>query len=643
MTTNRRHFRTGAALWVALASGVACSDDPTFPPYVPPADASSPETSVPPPPDKTAPTLVQRVPEEGDDNVWGGAPIRLVFSEALARASVTDAAITLESQTGPIAKRTTLSEDGREIRVVIESPHVGPAKLTVTVAAAVTDVAGNAFAGTSWSFGVPLWQRPGNAAAGSGSGVLRPSLALDPFGYPMVAWQDGSAIRASRLVDGKWQQLGTEVAVASGAAVSRPSIAVASSDDPMVAWHETAGGSHIFVKRHRDGKWELMGPGPLDEARSATEPVLGVDIDDRPVIAWIEDSTVQVRRWEGTAWQPISEGWNGGAPLSDLALGLDGTSPVIAVASKSGSSTDVRVARWDSGTNTWSELGRPLDRATEHDATRPSVAVSRDGVIGVAWQENDGDSDNVYAATYYEPGSTWNLWGHALDVDFDGVATAPSIGFTQSGTPIVAWSEGIGGAVRTYVGRFTAGRWEVPGAGLEPQGARSGGSAVLVVDGGDNPVLAWETRGPAEGGATAEVQARRYNGGRALPFGIAGRVAAPCSFPVAEAPDFPRTLTATKCYSDVPRRIPALGLIPYDVNSPLWSDGALKRRFLILPEGATIDFTEKYTWTLPVGTILVKEFLIEREPGNPASIYPMETRFIVKRCESGLCRAAWEG
>jgi hypothetical protein len=46
---------------------------------------------------------------------------------------------------------------------------------------------------------------------------------------------------------------------------------------------------------------------------------------------------------------------------------------------------------------------------------------------------------------------------------------------------------------------------------------------------------------------------------------------------------------------------------------------------------------------MPAGTILVKEFLFEREPGNPASIYPMETRFLIKRCEPGACRAAWEG
>jgi hypothetical protein len=141
----------------------------------------------------------------------------------------------------------------------------------------------------------------------------------------------------------------------------------------------------------------------------------------------------------------------------------------------------------------------------------------------------------------------------------------------------------------------------------------------------------------------SQVASRRYNGGAEPPYGSIVRHAAPCAFPLEGAADFPSTLTETHCFADVPRRVPAEGLVPYDVNSPLWSDGALKRRFIILPEGGAVGFTETFAWQLPTGTILVKEFLLEREPGNPATIYPMETRFLVKRCEPGACKAAWEG
>ncbi|HMJ55533.1 MAG TPA: Ig-like domain-containing protein [Polyangiaceae bacterium] len=655
-------FRIHAPAVVALVTAVACGGDDATPPYSPPPDAapsdvappdasspdaSSPDAVPPPPPDTTAPTLKQRIPETGDDNVWAGAPIRLLFSEPLAPGSVDEAAVLLQSEAGAVAKRTTLSDDGREIRVVIESPHLGPAKLTVTVANTVTDVAGNAFAGASWSFNVPLWQRPGAMAAASGTGPLRPALALDPGQNPVIAWQDAAAIRVSRLIDGRWQRLAAVPSVRSNAVASGPRIAVTSEDEPIVAWQESAEEQHIYVKRYRGGSWELMGAEPVDagSGKEAGEPVLVIDEDDRPVLAWIEDkSRVEIRRWEGNAWQPAVAAWVPGFSITDLALALEGTFPVVAVTATGARSSDVRVVRWRTGGTggKWELIGAPLDRAIEHAATRPSLAISRDGVIGVAWQENDGLSDNVYAAGYDEVEGAWRFWGKALDVDFDASAVTPSLGFMREGTPTVAWSEAHVAGARTYVGRFNGTVWDVPGAGLDPVGSRSSMSAALVLDNASNPVLVWEARGEAEGGAIAEVQARRYNGGPELPFGLVERRPPPCAFPEVTA-DFPRTLSETKCFTDVPRRVPAPGLIPYDVNSPLWSDGAIKRRFIILPEGRTIVVSDKLGWQFPVGAILVKEFLFEREPGNPATIFPMETRFLIKRCESGACRAAWEG
>jgi hypothetical protein len=587
--------------------------------------------------------LLQRAPEAGDDNVWGGAPIRLVFSERLAPKSVTDATITVQSEAGPITKRTTLSDDGREIRVVIASPHLGPAQLTVTVANTVTDVAGNAFAGASWSFGVPLWQRPGGAVTASGTGPLRPAFALDPAENPVVVWQDGTAIHVSHLADGKWQRLGPEVT--SDAAAS-PRIAVTSRNEPIVAWQSSGNEKHVHVKRHQNSHWEAMGTGPVDAGAGteAAEPALSIDKDDRPVVAWIQDKTrVEIRRWDGDSWQTPFAAWEAGVTLADLSLALDGTSPVVAVAAKGAASSDVRVVRFRSDATSWQPLGTPLDHAIDDAATRPSVAVSRDGLVGVAWQENDGYSDNVYAAGYDAVAGAWRSWDKAIDVELDATAVAPSLGFTRDGQPMVAWSEMFAAVPRTYVGRFNGSRWEVPGSGLDPAESRSSASATLVVDSADNPVLVWESRAEGEGGAIAEVQTRRYNGGAALRFGMAERHPPPCKFPEQDAPDFPRTLTETKCFTDVARRIPAPGLIPYDVNSALWSDGALKRRFIILPEGGTMGFTDNFNWKLPVGAILVKEFLIEREPGNSATIFPMETRFLIKRCESGLCRSAWEG
>lgn len=61
---------------------------------------------------------------------------------------------------------------------------------------------------------------------------------------------------------------------------------------------------------------------------------------------------------------------------------------------------------------------------------------------------------------------------------------------------------------------------------------------------------------------------------------------------------------------------------------PLWSDGARKRRWLSIPQGAQIDASDPDRWVFPVGTRAWKEFGYSQ---------PIETRMI-ERLESGQWR-----
>ncbi|MCH8865544.1 MAG: PQQ-dependent sugar dehydrogenase [Proteobacteria bacterium] len=50
------------------------------------------------------------------------------------------------------------------------------------------------------------------------------------------------------------------------------------------------------------------------------------------------------------------------------------------------------------------------------------------------------------------------------------------------------------------------------------------------------------------------------------------------------------------------------GLVPYDINAPFWSDGAVKERFIGLPDGTAMSIDADDDWDLPIGTVLVKNF-----------------------------------
>ncbi len=71
---------------------------------------------------------------------------------------------------------------------------------------------------------------------------------------------------------------------------------------------------------------------------------------------------------------------------------------------------------------------------------------------------------------------------------------------------------------------------------------------------------------------------------------------------------FPETLSATGCVDPADATQAAPGLIPYDVNVPLWADGASKRRWLALPDGAQITVGDDGDFAFPIGTVLMKEF-----------------------------------
>lgn len=63
--------------------------------------------------------------------------------------------------------------------------------------------------------------------------------------------------------------------------------------------------------------------------------------------------------------------------------------------------------------------------------------------------------------------------------------------------------------------------------------------------------------------------------------------------------------------------------MPYDVNSPLWSDGATKERFFALPDNTEIDIQNNGLWAFPIGSVLIKTFLLEDTP--------VETRLLVRQ------------
>ena len=77
---------------------------------------------------------------------------------------------------------------------------------------------------------------------------------------------------------------------------------------------------------------------------------------------------------------------------------------------------------------------------------------------------------------------------------------------------------------------------------------------------------------------------------------------------------------------------PAAGVRPYTLNTPLFSDGAEKFRFVWLPPGTQAQYRASGALDFPIGTVLVKRFAFPADLRQPAkALRPVETRLLIHR------------
>jgi len=97
---------------------------------------------------------------------------------------------------------------------------------------------------------------------------------------------------------------------------------------------------------------------------------------------------------------------------------------------------------------------------------------------------------------------------------------------------------------------------------------------------------------------------------------------------------FPKHLSETGSVNAADATQPAAGAIPYGVDAPLWSDGAVKHRWMGLPDGQQISVGADGDWTFPIGSVLMKRF----ELGGK----PIETRLFMHHDDGGWAGYTYE-
>ena len=208
-----------------------------------------------------------------------------------------------------------------------------------------------------------------------------------------------------------WTLLGGALDNSLSADAENPAVATGSNGQPVVAWQEN---QNIFVSQYTTSWVDLGSSLNVTMGNAAANPALALQKVspniNMPVVAWQENGSIFVKRWDGTAWviYDTAIATSGEAYAPSLALDSNDV-PYVSYYEYSGTSYDVSVHKWDTTELKWISLGNLLDKTLGLDAEYPSLALTSTNVPYVSWQE----AGNIYVKRW--TGSTWALVGNTLD------------------------------------------------------------------------------------------------------------------------------------------------------------------------------------------------------------------------------------
>ncbi len=112
-------------------------------------------------------------------------------------------------------------------------------------------------------------------------------------------------------------------------------------------------------------------------------------------------------------------------------------------------------------------------------------------------------------------------------------------------------------------------------------------------------------------------------------------------FDPANPANAPALLSQTGIYADIQTKSMDTAAKYFEVNAPLWSDGAVKKRWIILKPGRSIPYDDTADFfNYPDSAVFVKNFSLIRAPGD--TVY-WETRLLIKKQGSGSTPTDWYG
>lgn len=479
--------------------------------------------------DRTSPTILARVPEDGASEFFVRDVVRASFSEPLHDETVHEDAVLLSIDGVDLAKSVELSGDGMTLTIdPVGVPSV-PTTISVALLGDLTDLAGNALVGGDdpWEIELPEWLDYGTFPGGD-LGARMARVALGPGEDVVLARFEAIDLTTHRVLVDRWQNgawtplegLGA-TSLLRAAAGNKDDVAVAvdAAGIVYVAWSEAAEpdlGMSIHVASSSGGAWQPVGdPVSAGGGTHATLDVsLALDANGLPTIAWSEDAgtgayDIRAARFDGAGFVDLGalQYYAGATTAVAPSVAILDDEPVVAWAEWSPSEPVVFVRRHDG--EAWQDLGPIVTRfaAPGHSTLDPDIE-SIGGRLLVSIRQYSGTAYECYVLEW--DGAAWVPVGAAASAVAGATSSLmPSTTFAE-GVPVLATVEEAtpAGTSDARVLSFETGAWtSVASFSMFPAVDSNAWEPSLVGDAEGGLVLAFSEWDPI----APHVFVRRYN------------------------------------------------------------------------------------------------------------------------------------
>jgi len=340
------------------------------------------------------------------------------------------------------------------------------------------------------------WVELGNLSA-SGEGLIShnngfpksPSLIMDNYGNPVIAWQDFSSgnyeIYVKRWMGGKWVAMGKNSF--SGGGISNtpgdsynPCLATDNSGNIIAAWQDKSMGTYeVYVKRWNGKKWVELGKssasggGISSNVDDSENPSVGICNLRNIVVAWNDWSPqnyeIYVKEWNGKKWGNMGIGSSYGGGISD---NLGGSQHSVVAMDKSGNpviawhdwTNGIKIygKRWDG--DKWADMGTNSAAGGGISSNPgasycPTMVMDGDDRIVLAWHDYTPGNNNSEIYVRYWTGVRWFPLGENADSG-GGISNNPGesqnarLARDKSGNIMIAWQDNTSGNFEIYVKRW---------------------------------------------------------------------------------------------------------------------------------------------------------------------------------------------